>query len=496
MPTLNERIQTQQALVTKLKDDLVLATKALDEADEAGQDAALATIETLTGQLEAATKSLDALIRAEKALSERAQEAGHEDGNLDGGEGNNSPPVRKAALPGIIQNTKSNQTPIWLRMAVCEYLAFVERKSVREVMAERYPEARNKDLHAVYQVRKSAVPLATTFTTGWAAELVQDDVRGFLNLLAVVSAAAALALRGFNQNFDGFNTVTVPHRKPRAANNNMAGAFVGEGGAIPLGRLDLGAQSMSRYKMGVISTFSRELAERSTPSIEAIIRQAVLDDMALRLDQVVFSNMAAVPGIQPAGLLFGTTPITGATGGGPDALTADIKALVTELAGSGGTAGIIIYINDLDAVGINFMTNALGEFMFNTASGQLLTFSVVISESIPQGTIIGVVASNIATAFDPTDFNVSDVATVVEANADVTAPTHATGAAGAIGTADQVPQMGGIPVAGGTGAAMAGATARSLWQTYSIGIRAVQPVSWGMMRAGSAASVTGITWGA
>lgn len=496
MPTLSERIKTKQAEVQKLRDDLAEATKALDEGDEDAQEAALGVVEQLTADLEAATKSLDALVRAEKALAARAAEADTEE-EMEGGDGNNGPPVKKNYAAAPVHSTKANKTPLWLRQAVCEFCAFVERKTVKQVMEERYPEAKNKDLHAVYMIQKTAVPLATTFTTGWAAELVQDDIRGFLNILQAVSAAAALALRGMNMNFDGFNSVTVPSRKPRNnTTNNMSGAFVGEGGAIPLGRLELGAQSMGRYKMGVISTFSRELAERSTPSIEAVIRQAVLDDMAWRLDTVVFGSGAAVPGIQPAGLLNGVVAIPGAAGGGPDALTADVKALVTALAASGGATGIVIFMNDLDAVGINFMTNALGEFMFNTASGQLLTFSLVVSENISQGSLIGVIAPNIATAFDATDFNVSDVATVVEANADAVAPTHATGAAGAIGTADQVPQNGGIPVAGGTGAAAAGATARSLWQTYSIGIRAVQPVSWGMMRAGSAAYVDNITWGA
>jgi hypothetical protein len=37
---------------------------------------------------------------------------------------------------------------------------------------------------------------------------------------------------------------------------------------------------MTPKKLGVIVPFSRELAKRSTPAIEALVRQAILEDTA------------------------------------------------------------------------------------------------------------------------------------------------------------------------------------------------------------------------
>lgn len=105
-------------------------------------------------------------------------------------------------------------------------------------------------------------------------------------------------------------------------------------------------------------------------------------------------------------------------------------------------------------------------------------------------------AATIATAFDTTTFDVSDVATVVEADAGAAAPTMADDGAGALGTAGEVPRDGGIPVAadGATPAASAGYTARSLWQSYSVGIRSVTPVGWAVVQPGGLAPMNALTW--
>jgi hypothetical protein len=161
----------------------------------------------------------------------------------------------------------------------------------------------------------------------------------------------------------------------------------------------------------------------------------------------------------------------------------------------------VLFINSQDAMSVGMMQTPLGEMMFQADinAGRLLGVDVVRSLNIPQGTAIMVDAAQVATAFDTPQFDVSDIATVVEASADAAAPTMAgdtsgTGKPGAVGTAGQVPRDGGIPVSGGAGAAGTGATARSLWQTYSVGVRMVLPVAWGVMRTGSVQAVNTLSW--
>jgi hypothetical protein len=126
----------------------------------------------------------------------------------------------------------------------------------------------------------------------------------------------------------------------------------------------------------------------------------------------------------------------------------------------------------------------------------LLGLDVISSMHVPAGRLILVDAAALATAFDAPTFDVSDVATVVEANADGTAPTMAGTDAtpGAVGTAGQVPVGSGIKVEGNAGASSTGYTARSLWQTYSLGIRMVAPTSWSMLRPNAVETIASTTW--
>ena len=303
-------------------------------------------------------------------------------------------------------------------------------------------------------------------------------------------------------NFDGYDSVTIPRRAARSATNDLGGAFVGEGGAIPLGQMALGSTPLSRYKMAVISTFTKELAERSTPSIEALIRQGILDDMSIRLDSVFLGTAAQVNGVQPAGILNGLTGAatgTGTVGGGVAAITGDIKSMVGALVASNLGTRPILLLNTQDALSAGLLQTALGDFVFRDElnGGRLLGVEVIRSLNVPKGQAILVDGTAIATAFDMTMFDVSDVATVVEANADATAPTMASDAAGAVGDPNQVIRNGGIDVtnAAATPPVASGEyTARSLWQTHSIGIKAVQPVSWGIIQPGGVIHRTTLTW--
>lgn len=476
MKTLAERIAEAQKKLAAKKDALVELTKQLDETPD--DDELLTQLDELTGEVEKSAGTLETLQKAETALKERVEKVEEQQ--------------QSAAI--IHAKAKDHETKeLWLKNAVCAFLAHVNRVPLAQVMEDRYKG--NRALQTVL-AQKSAVPLATTFNAGWAAELVQTDVQGFVDLMTPFSVAAALSRRTLSINFDGFNSVTIPRRAPRTAGTHLGGAFVGEGGAIPLGRLALNAATLARYKHAVISTFSRELAERSTPSIEQIIRQAVLDDMSMSLDEAFLSDDVEVPGVRPAGIGAGVVPIAGDAGGGIDAVVADIKAALAALNAAGLGTSPVLLANTQDLISVGLMQTALGEFIFRAelAAGNLLGIPVIASQNVALGTAFVVDASTIATAFDATDFNVSDVATVVEANADTTPPTHATGAGGAVGTAELVPRNGGIPASIGAGAAAAGATARSLWQTFSVGIRSVQPVSWGVISPGGVVVLNGLTW--
>lgn len=477
---IKERIAQQEADATKLKEKLSSAVKALEVSPD--EEVLLAEVEELTEQVQTMTKSLDGLKRAQAAIGKEA--------------------------PAVIGSRKDPKKAgdILVKLATCHFLAHAERKTLQQVMEERYKEVAY--VKAVYDhiikiasdpTYKTAVPPANTMTAGWAAELANHDVQGYVEALAPISVAAALALQSFMVNFEGFQTVSVPKRLPPSGTLTEP-AWVAEGAPIPLTRFTFGSSVIQRYKLAAISTFTKEIAERSTPAIEAILREAMMQSHSEVLDNALLSSVNAVVNVRPAGLRstdWGSETRAGASGGGEDAVRADIMTMLGAMTAHRLGAKPVLLINNLDALAVSMISSAMSQPVFaaEMANGKLLGVPFVASASVPQHLAVMVDAAYFAAGFDLPSFEVSDVATVVEASADATPPTHASDAAGAAGTAGQVGVGGGIPVAGGAaGAANAGYHARSLWQTYSIGLRMVAPTSWSVMQAGAVQSCTATTW--
>jgi HK97 family phage major capsid protein len=481
MKTLAERIIEAENGLVGTKDALVAATKALEASPD--EDSLLHEVEQLTTQVEKATASIDALKKAENVLAARAAPAQTVDD--------------RTGAPSIItQRSKSGQADnLFWQMGAAAFLSHVQRKSIQEILAERYPNEKALPA-AIAHITKAGTNPATTFTPGWAAELVEEGLWGFLDAITETSVAAALASRSLRLSFGGYNSLKVPRRNEPGPGQTEP-AWVGEGGVIPVTQYSFGASTIDRYKLAAITSMTREIAERSTPAIEGILRSALRDSYSTVLDNALLSNGAAVAGIRPAGLLNGVAALPATPGGGEDAIRGDVKALLVALTSARSSVSPVLMMNNVDRLVASMVTSALSESVFATelAAGRLLGLPVISSANVPRGRLVMVDAAVFAAGFDAPEYDVSDVATIVEADAGAGAPTHANTLAGALGTPGQVPRNGGIDASGNpAGAASAGYTARSFWQTYSVGIRMIAPTSWSLLRPDSVVWIDGITW--
>ncbi|WP_029048568.1 phage major capsid protein [Cupriavidus sp. amp6] len=469
---ISEKVRQAEADAMKLKGRLTNAIQCLEAAPD--EDGLLSEVRQLTSRVNAATKTLDAYKRAEAVRSKRS-------------------PAPSA--PAIIHHCVEPKVgDILFKHAVVALLAHVERKPVAQVIQERYGNApfvkatwnhiQKCLMDPAYQ--KSAVDPAMTTTTGWAAELVRNDVRGYIDTLKDVSVAAALSGFATSLNFDGFNSIVIPKRNP-AVSGLTEPAWVSEGSPIPLTQFSFGSTIINRFKLAAITTMSREIAERSTPAIEDVLREALREAHAEVLDAALLSDVAAVVNVRPAGLqnaaAWGSETRAGAAGGGEEAVRADIVAMLAGLTAHKLGARPVLMINNLDRLAVGMISSAMSELVFaaELANGTLLSIPVISSANVPQHLAVMVDAAYVATAFDIPQFEVSDIATVVEASADATVPTMADTTPG------EVPPGGGLSVG-------AGGKARSLWQTYSLGIRMVAPTSWSVVQPGAVQSVTATTW--
>lgn len=482
MPTLAEKIVAAEAELVTLKDGLVSATDALEGAPD--EESLLAQVEELTDQVEKKTAHVAALKKAESALASRAQRT--------------DPVNAPAVIPHLrqLRDPKKGGEIMW-KHATAKLLAYVEKKPVEQIIAERYDD--DERVKATYEhnmILKTAVNPAMTTVPAWAGALVREDTRGFMEALTEVSVAAALASRVNALDFAGANSIKIPYENPLAATPTEP-AWVGEGGVIPLTSFSFGSLTLNPYKLAAITTMTREIVDRSTPAIEGIVQNLLRKAYAKVVDQALLALVApAVVNVRPASLYHGVAATTAGAGTGDENVRADVLALLSKLAAAGLGANPVLIGNKLDFLSAGMMVNAMGEFLFKSdvASNNLMGIPIIGSGHVPLHQLGIVDADYVAMALGAIEFDVSDVATVTEANADATPPTQSVDFTGALATAGQVGVNAGIKVGPQAGAGAAGVTTRSLWQTYSLGIRMVAETSWGKLNPAAAQYIAATDW--
>ena len=240
-------------------------------------------------------------------------------------------------------------------------------------------------------------------TTASSAALGLTSTR-ILPMLAPAAAAARLLSLATSLDLSGLQSIRLP--------------FIGQAGRPPLvfvaegspgAVVDLTVSSTTLgpvSKLLIMSALTREMSEASASNAEVIIGDALALSAAQSLDAALFSANAATASA-PAGILFGLTPIAGATGGGVTAMAGDLAAL----AGAIGAAGI----NPDDAV---FITTPALATKIRVLASPKFTNVVFSSSSLAAGTVIGIVPQGLATGYDGS--------VVIEASTEATANFEAT----------------------------------------------------------------------
>ena len=442
MASLNERIQAAQDALVREKDALT-AHLAEDDADPI-------VTEELASRIEAKQMGVDALKRAEAALAAKT-----------------AAPVQATSVPATAQRRPEMQkgskpSDLIIRSAVVNAVAFASNKAPEEVLERLYG---NDEATAI--IVKAAVAPATTTTSGWAAELVNTAMTDFIETLRPMSVYPELAAVGGGRLSFGPNqgAIKIPARAPTPS---IGGSFIGEGAPIPVRRLALTSATLSPKKLGVITTFTREIARYSTPAIEGILRNEILADTAITLDSVLLDNVAADT-IRPAGLLNGVTALTATTGGGQAAILADIKKLRAPFDSANNGTNLVLLMNPAQEVGLALTPAADGQLGW-TAS-VLSRYKIITSTAIPVGRVIMVNAADFVTATgDVPEFEMSNEATL---HMEDSTPLQI----GSTGTPNTV-----------------AAPVRSLFQTATMGLRMLMDVSWAMRRTGSVSWIDNVTW--
>jgi HK97 family phage prohead protease len=455
MNTLSERIQTAQAELVGLQDRLG-GTDDLDETKE------------FTDRIEAIKEQVAIYTRAEKALGSESEPI-------------ETPPVARTSIApqqatrpkAWAMPKKKDETPgyLYIRHCVGVAVAHVTKKPLDQVMHERYGQYGDwdatKGVHEWY-VRAATAP-ATSTTVGWAAELATTMYGDYIESLMPGGIYGPLSGRGFRTTLGRYAQISMPSR---VATPTVAGSFVLEGAAIPVRQAAFAAVTLGLKKMAVIVSYTREIAEHSTPQIEQILRQLIQDDTQIAVDTVLI-DATAVSATRPAGLRSGVAATTATAGGGFNALVGDIKALVGVLAAANSLRSPVWIMNPVQAISIGLTQNAGGAFPFQPEINNktLQGFPVIVSSTVTAGMVILLDAADfMSVSGDDPRFDVSDQATL---HFDDTTPLQ-------ISTTGS-PNTVAAPV-------------RSMFQTDSLALRMILPMNWAMRRAGVVAWTQAVTW--
>ncbi len=449
--SIAQKIEMAKSAIASKKEEL----STLVNSAANGEDVSAEVIETLTKSIEQDQAKVDQLEKAEQVL------------------------LNKSA-PAFIKNKQASDFG-FEKQAIVAMKAHVDRISPLQAAAELYGEdsgtfAVTKSYKEKANINGLNPLVATTGQQGWAAELVRQAYGDFVERLTGVSIVPTLAALGTRLDFGGAGYITVPYRGALST-GDLSGEFVGEGVAIPVKKAGFSSKRFDRYKLGVITVFTSEILERSTPAIEGLVRQAILNDTAEMLDSKVLDSVAAGVGVaaRPAGLLNGITAIDASGVKTAQDLLAKIRLAISPMVQANAFSKPVIIMNPMDHMGLASQMNATGQFIFanELAQNRFQGMQVIVTTRMTAGKFLIIDAADFVSAFDAPNFMASDTATLQVANAGTTA---------ALATPNPDLRH---PDAEGPG--------YSMFQQDMLALRMIMPVAWGLIRGtGTAAAVSNV----
>lgn len=227
-------------------------------------------------------------------------------------------------------------------------------------------------------ILKAPVNVGTTTDTAWAKPLVEPTFMAseFIELLkpaTIIGRIPGLRRVPFN--------IKIP-REITAASVN----WVGEGKPKPVSAMAFDSISLGFTKVAGIVPVTEELFRFSNPAIETLVRDSLIDAVALLTDRDFLDPAkAAVTNVSPASITNGVAAVT-PSGTSADALRADLGRLLEIYAGANmGLTGLVLVMTSVQAVRISLMRNPLGQTEFpglTPQGGSLEGIPVITSENL------------------------------------------------------------------------------------------------------------------
>jgi len=452
MPTIAEQIAAfEQKRASLVAANETIMTKSADEGATLDEEQEQ-LFDGNQADIDAIDKHLVRLRAMEKTLISKAAPA-HGSNQKDGSGSRGGQIIIKS---GDADEKFEGQN--YTRMVIAKTLARLDGISAEGIAHQRW----GKSNPTLVQVVKAAVAGGGTEAGEWGAELAQADTRytgDFIDFLYAQTVFDRLPLR------------EVPANVHIKGQDGAASAYwVGQSKSIPVTKADFSDVVLSALKVAAIAVISKELLRDSSPSAELLVRDALVQASAQRVDQTFLSNAAAVANVSPAGILNGLTAGTSA-GNDTEGVITDVKALYAGFIAANNADDLRFVTTQSLAKSLGLIQNVMGNFAFPGLSAN-------------GGTLLGdpVVAGGNVGAGDLILLKPSDIYKIGDRGVEVSLSTEAS-----VQMADNPDGASDTPTPN--------ANVVSMFQTESVAIKVVRPLNFAKRRASAVAYIGNADYG-
>ena len=378
--------------------------------------------------------------------------------------------ANRGGAPAVIVNREADEKfkgQNFTRMVIARTLSQLERDSVSDMprgAAQIAQERWGRSNPKLVEVIRASVAGHGSGSGEAGAELVAADNRftgDFIEYLYGQTVYDRLGLREVPAN------VTI-----KGQDGAATGYWVGESKPIPVSKADFSSVSLTPLKAAALAVTSMELLRDSSPAAEMLIRDALVQAAAQKIDSTFLSTTAASSGVSPAGILNGVSAFS-SSGTDGDGLRQDIYKLYNVFIGQKNAGGLTFVMNPAMAKAISLMVNALGQVEFpglTANGGTLLGDTVVVGDNASATQLVCV---------KPTDIwriGAMGVEVALSREATIEMATDPAGAS------DTPVAQANYPV--------------NMFQTASVALRVIIPMNFQKRRSHAAQYITGASYGA
>lgn len=426
------------AIQTKVSDE----GRTKDENERQVFDALKADIESIDKEI-ADLRGMEALsLKAAQPVNGKTPEEAAASRGSNGNSESSRLVVLKQSLPKGTLFTRYAMAVAAGRGSYSDTLAFAKRWDGQTPDVSDY-------------IRRKAVEGTTTDTgsPSWGSQLVYQTnlADEFIELLRAATILGKI---------QGLRRVPFDTRMVVQIGGSTVN-WVGESAVKPVSQLEFDTMTLGFHKAAGIVVLSEELVRRSSPDAEEAVRRDLVEQITRFLDRQFILPTVTASANNPAAITNGIAS-PAATGTDADALYVDLNtALATFDDAELGTDSLVILMPPALARGISTLRNALGQFEFTGLTrngGMLLGYPVIVSNSVPSGTIVLINAAEI--------FIADDGSVRLDASSEAT-----------------------LDMTGGATPTF------SLWQRNCVGIRAERGVTWKRRREEAVAIIDTASYG-